>query len=313
MRNRLALALSLALAVSVAAAAEEPSKPPKGYVRGVVRDRGGKPLSFVQVWCTTTRGFAQETRDDGAFAFDDLPATACTVEATLLGTPDEKRHPEAKKTVVPNVADLVLVVDRGAEVVIRAPGLRFPAEVPAPPIPEGEVVRDLGDGGTVTTQGLPLTAAPPSISHGATRLHLETAAGWVEYFAAVQDGDIAFRRVQPHKAWRLYVAWHPQTKGTYYGSGERLSPGVRLVTLEPGKPITGTAKVPPPPDRWSGPPRDHVHARRGPVDVPGWIERDGTFRLPPLPAGPWTVSVHSGRRVAAVEAEPGATLTLEPK
>jgi hypothetical protein len=287
----------LVLALATGPGSASPPRPAKlGTVRGVVKDREGKPLSYVQVRCDAKPGRSFETGDDGRFAFDEVPLRPCELRAWLLGTPREGPDPDVKKTVHPGPYDCSLIVDRGPEVIVHVTGVKFDSGVP-----RGE------------TSPFPVFAGP---SLRDTKLWVETRtnAQWTSFSPAVQHGDLAFRRVTPGSPWVLHLAWTEHTQGTYFGSGEHLKTGEMVVTLEHGKPITGTAVLPPPPEFWAGPPRDRVLARRGPVTVEGSIDAGTrTFSLPPLPSGSWRVSVRSSRREAARDAEAGSTLHLEPK
>lgn len=289
-------------------------------MRGVVRDRQGKPLSFVQVWCDGSREYAQETGDDGRFAFEKVALGPCTVTATLLGTPRLPRPPQCgplpdvSRKVTPGDEDVVLVVDRGVEVVFRAPGVRFPAK---DTVEAGDEVTVEEGGMRLRMKGVTVVTSP-AMAHTATRLYVETAKGPLEYFAAVQDGELAFRRVNVGTPWQLFVAWTEVTKGTHFGRGDKLEAGLHVIALETGKRITGMAKLPPPPSGMRGHHRDRVVARRGLATVPGqldWSSADpsGRFQLPPLPAGPWIVSVFAGSKEATAAAEAGDILTLEPR
>ena len=279
-------------------------------LHGIVRDTVGRPLSWVQIWCDEGRRRAQQTGSDGRFRFDDVRVAPCTVTATLLGTPESGPKPDVTKKLTPDGTELTLVVDRGAELRVTVEGTRFPGAETTKPTGEVDVsaggarLRSSG-GGFFTSQ---------SMSYGATSLHLETKEGRLAYSAAVDNGVLAFRRVHAGSLWTLFIAWSESTKGTYFGSGTSLVPGATSVTLEPGRAITGTAKLPLPPSMWAGPPRDTVMARRGPVSVDGWVDaRSGTFGFSPLPSGPWTVTLRSGGKQATVEVEAGSTVALDPK
>jgi hypothetical protein len=279
-------------------------------IRGIVKDRQGKPLSWVQVWCDEGHRSAQETGADGSFRFEGVAVVPCTVTATLLGTPTSGPSPDVKKLVTPSEDELILVVDRGAELVVRVEGTRFPGAETTQPL--GVPTSETG-GVRVRLSGAGFFTSE-SMSFGSTRLYVKTAKGWDAWFPAVDDGALAFRRLPVAVPWTLFIAWSESTKGTYLGAGEALKAGIQTVALEPGKPIVGTAKLPPPPRVWAGPPRDTVRAVRGPVVVPGWVDdRLGTFGFPPLPAGLWSVTLTSGGEQAVVNAEAGATLSLEPK
>jgi len=304
----LATGLAFAL-VGSAAAGDPPPTANRASVRGVVVDREGKPLSWVQVWCSAG-GPAQETGADGRFAFVDLPLEQVEVSASLIGVPSSGPKPDVLSKATPGDKDLVLVVDRGAELVVSVEGTRFPGAETTTPL---EGLTSESGPGRIKLSGTGFFTSQ-SMSFGPTRLYVETKQGWSAWYPAVADGSLAFRRIPISSPWQLFVAWSESTQGTCLVAGEALKPGAMTVTLERGKPISGVASLPPPPSMWAGPPRDRVEARRGPVVVPGEVDWwTGQFALPPLPEGTWTVTLRSSRRVATVDAAAGSTLTLEPK
>jgi hypothetical protein len=282
----------LAAFASVTSAAPAPVQ--TKTVRGVVRDREKRPLAGVQVHCDKVRGRV-ETGDDGVFEFEEVPIGQFRLKAYLLGVPGEVPGPDVQRSTSTSAKSFDLTVDRGEEVVFRAAGVTYPSR------------------GSATPRGPIAIFGGAGLRDSALWIETETRGRWARWHEIPQNGALAFRRVLPRRPWFLYVA-ATETTGTCFISGERLPTGEVAVELEAGLPIKGTVHPLPPITRRvsTGPAREYVVARRGPVTV--WTDLspfDGRFSTPALPAGAWRVTAVCGGLEGTIEAPAGADLDLE--
>lgn len=268
-----------------------------GVIRGVVVDQQGRPVSWVQVKCDTVRTFSFETGDDGRFEIQDVPLRRCRVTAVLVGVTGAGQKPDATCWAMPGGEDVALVVDVGAELVVHADGVRFPAD----DVIAGDL--DIREGGAhLSTRGFNPVISP-SMSYTDTSVYCKVGRTWQGSWCVVRDGDLVFRRVTLGVPWILYVEWNERTNGTCYREGDSLEPGPLRIELEPGTHIEGTVTFAPSlrqeASRFrSGPRRQTAEAIRGPLRIRGYAQEpddDGVSRfvLSYLPSGSWEVSYRS--------------------
>jgi hypothetical protein len=229
---------------------------------------------------------------EGRFVLDGLAPGLVVVTAALLGVPDAGTV-DARATVAAGAQDVVLVVDPGPTLVVRAEGRAFPA---------ADDARRVGGGWTEA------------------RL-FDEGPGGAAVHGHVEGGALVFRRLRPGRPYTLWIPWTPEAGGTYLETGSSLAVGERTVELEPGAPIRGgidRSRVLPHHWTGSGPERESVNAVRGSVVVRGRMTDGGEIEFPPLPAGRWRIEAKivdgagTGRYEAHAVVDAGATIDLTP-
>jgi len=300
--------LALVLLLPAAAARSDgPSPARSSLLRGRVLDLLGRPVPFVQVRgarVDAQPGLAEvvdETLEDGRFALEGLGTERAVLRTFLLGVPDAGTP--TLTTVAGTGGEVEVRVDVGVELVVRAQGQRF----------------DLGG---VDRRGVLQIGGRV---HSEARLFLEQPvkdgpARRLEFFAAIADGVLRFRRVVPGLPWTLWIPWSCDTQGTCFLTGPRLVPGERSVDLEPGL----TVQVEP---RWT--PLEHSLSGTGPSPRAIWLERgparvrvridmfgDGPATSAPVPLSSWTVRAYDryakgGRLEITAPVEAGGRVTLD--
>ncbi len=267
-------------AVTVFGGDDPPSEAPAvepnpGSIRGVVRSTEGRPVSWILVHCLDEQGerhYVGVTGEDGRFGLDGLSGESATLYAYIYGDPSAG-EPITREVRV-GTHDLVLVVDLGEQLVVRAEKGGF---VPGDGLQQGVIY---------------VGGYPPSGAH----LYVEDGERTLRWTPTIEGGALRFRRIRTGLSWTLYIPYSAALKGTYLGSGPRLEAGERTVKLEPGQRITGTVEGV---DRTvhrsgSGTSPNGIVARCGPVEVrisPSlFFFGKGRFAFPLLPAGRWEVS-----------------------
>jgi len=294
---RLFTVLALALLPAVADAGEDPTSTPPGAkeltIRGVVRAPNGRPISWVRL---VANGDLDCTPPDGTFAFDGLAHGRVRIDVWLYGVPGAGPEPERVVWAEAGDQKLVIVIDPGDELIVRAQGATSP--------------RSASD-------------CTPSTS---SRLYIHDGQKFKWWGAAVEDGALRFRRIRQNRPWTLWIPWSRHLNGTAFRTGGSLQSGSLTVALEHGARITGKVVMTCPnlefEDRnGTGAPISGVLARRGPVRVQGWMKRDGTIWLPPLPKGTWKIVAYFKCIVdedlrymlGTRHAEAGGTVSLVPR
>jgi hypothetical protein len=255
----------LAMGAAVHTAAAEPAdpQPEARVVRGTVRDKEGRGLAWVGIYCEDdpTRDFGTTVSGAGGRFEIQVPLEAeFTLSAMLWGVPIGAAKYDAQVRVRRQTGDLSLVVDRGLELRLRRENGAFQCE-------KG---RDLAV------------------------LVVDTLKGPQRFEAALDEGKAAFRRIPRGRPWTLWIPWNSLTKGTLYETGPTLVDGERAVSLEPGKSVSARvmadparydAPYPPGSIRW-----ERAFATRGPIEEEGGINQDGTLDFYPLASGIWKIT-----------------------
>jgi len=280
-------------------------------IRGIVKDTHGHPVPWagVRYHRKGTYDLWTSTDQEGRFELEGVPAKKIRLDVRFGGVPDDKplptgrgMRPHTSVQVMGGTQDLVVVLDEGETLLVRAKGIHF-----------GPGVRGASDVSVMYVSGGP---AP----YFDARLFLTSAAGVQSWIPTTRDGALVFPRIKPGTPWILHIPFSQKLGKTLYTSGDSLKAGAMNIELEWGKPITGF--VTGTRDSWfgtySGPPYSGMVARRGPVEVriyPHLDQGHGCFRFRALASGTWEVSVFNlenkrGRVAASAKAEAGAEIIL---
>jgi hypothetical protein len=137
------------------------------------------------------------------------------------------------------------------------------------------------------------------------QLQREGAAPGLELSGTATDGRAVVEGLRPDATYTLYGSFPNGLVA--YAKGIRA--GEAVVPIRPGKSIQGRLKLPAI--------RSFVNVYTDDVWATGKVEADGTYVIPGVPDGTWTVHVQmmvdQGWWTAEGKAEAGGTLDLEPK
>lgn len=255
------------------------------FVSGVVRDTQGKPVSGATVMhkLAEQNWGGEGTQQDGTFRIVGLSAGTVTLKArppsSNWSADDESSGAEV--TVPVGTMDIVLVVDRGLELVVRVLGL------------------DERRGRLEGLNALLLRRQPDGTWQ---------QAGWGWGQPAGEAVRVAFTGL---KADERYAVWI-QPQGEEYGWAADLKAGAEAtLRMQRGASIRGRLSVP------AGLQNLQVSANDGRgLWASGLVEADGRYEIKGLPDGRWTVSSHAQSADGGVpwhaqgEAPAGGTLDL---